>query len=347
MTWLEQQLREHRGTVVAVTHDRVFLERITSTVLEVEAGRITRHGNGYAGYQAAKAAERRRQQLEFEQWREELARNRRLAESNVVRLESIPRKLPLAVFGHGSFRTRTRGHGAVVRIRNAKERVRRLTAEPVAPPPDPLRFAAAPQRASEIEDGPVARLCGVVVGDRLRVGELCIAPGDRLLVTGPNGAGKTTLMRLLAGELAPDAGTVSVRGRVGHLRQQQAPWPARQTVLGAFADGRGHPDDRAEELLSLGLFRPAELGLRIGELSYGQRRRIELARLVREPADLLLLDEPTNHLSPALVEQLEQALTGYTGALVVVTHDRRLRSRFTGPRVEVRDGAVQSSLCRT
>nr|WP_221333437.1 TlrC/CarA/OleB/SrmB family ABC-F type ribosomal protection protein [Nocardia transvalensis] len=352
VAWLEQHLRDHRGTVVAVTHDRVFLERITATVLEVDAGRITRHGNGYAGYQAAKAAERRRRQLEFERWRDELARNRRLAESNVMRLEAIPRKAPLAVFGHGSFRSRGRGHGAVVRIRNAKERVTRLTADPVAPPPDPLRLTASPSRAGELADGPVAQLSGVTVGDRLRVDDLRIGQGDRLLITGPNGAGKTTLMRLLAGELAPDTGTVTVRGRAGHLRQQQTPWPASQTVLGAYAGGRGYPDECAEELLSLGLFRPAELGLRIGELSYGQRRRIELARLVSEPSDLLLLDEPTNHLSPALVEQLEEALAGYTGALVVVTHDRRLRTRLPGARLEVRAGALHdagahSSFCMT
>lgn len=78
----------------------------------------------------------------------------------------------------------------------------------------------------------------------------------------------------------------------------------------------------------------------MSELSYGQRRRIELARLVSEPVDLLLLDEPTNHLSPALVEELEGALTGYRGAVVIVTHDRRMRTRFTGTRLELNAGHV-------
>ncbi|MFE3001091.1 ATP-binding cassette domain-containing protein [Nocardia sp. NPDC059246] len=195
--WLEGQLRDHPGTVVAVTHDRVFLERITSTVLEVDAGAVARHGNGYRGYLTAKAAQRHRQQLEYQRWRTELARNERLAESNVVRLEAIPRKLPLAVFAAGPFRTRSRGHGAQSRIRNAKERVSRLTADPIAPPPDPLRFTA--------------------------------------------------------------------------------------------------------------------------EIS------------------TLLLDEPTNHLSPALVEDLEQALDGYPGAVVLVTHDRRTRQRFAGRRLELQN----------
>ena len=91
-------------------------------------------------------------------------------------------------------------------------------------------------------------------------------------------------------------------------------------------------------MLALGLFRPSDLGLRLTELSYGQRRRIELARLVSEPADLLLLDEPTNHLSPMLVEQLQEALTSFRGALVVVTHDRRLRATFTGSHLELDAG---------
>ncbi|MBB1262310.1 ABC-F family ATP-binding cassette domain-containing protein [Streptomyces sp. OF8] len=93
-------------------------------------------------------------------------------------------------------------------------------------------------------------------------------------------------------------------------------------------------------MLSLGLFEPDALRARIGELSYGRRRRVELARLVSEPVDRLLLDEPTNHLSPALVEELEAALADYPGAVVLVTHDRRTRARFTGARLQISEGHV-------
>jgi macrolide transport system ATP-binding/permease protein len=339
--WLEEHLRKHTGTVVAVTHDRLFLDRLTTTILEVDSGKVMRYGNGYEGYLAAKAAERQRRLLEYEQWRAELDRSRELITSNVARLDNIPRKLPFAVFGAGQFRMRGRGHGAMVRIRNAKERVARLTENPVAPPPEPLTFTAKITTEAALPKEAVAQLTDVRVADRLGIDSLRLGPGERLLITGPNGAGKTTLLRVLSGELAPDSGSVRVSGRVGHLRQEQTPWPQGMTVLQAFSSGRvGDIDEHTEALLSLGLFNPDDLLQRVQDLSYGQRRRIELARLVTEPVDLLLLDEPTNHLSPALVEELEKALTGYQGTVVVVTHDRRMRSRFNGARLTLRDGHV-------
>ncbi|WBB65537.1 TlrC/CarA/OleB/SrmB family ABC-F type ribosomal protection protein [Micromonospora sp. WMMD812] len=339
--WLEAHLRAHRGTVLTVTHDREFLGRVTTTILEVGEGTVARYGDGYDGYLAAKSAERQRRLQEYEDWRAELARNRKLAAANAVRLDAIPRKAPMAKFGHGAFRARGRDHGAMGRIRNAKERIERLTGNPVAPPPDPLVFAASITGADSQTPEATAELTGIRVADRLYVPSLRIGGAQRLLVTGPNGAGKTTLVRVLAGELHPDVGTVRTRGRIGHLRQQETLWPPDLTVPQAFAHGRaGDPDEYTDELLSLGLFRPADLRLRMGELSYGQRRRIELARLVSEPVDLLLLDEPTNHLSPALVEQLEEALADYPGAVVTVTHDRRMRARFTGTHLELRAGRV-------
>ncbi|MFJ2952576.1 TlrC/CarA/OleB/SrmB family ABC-F type ribosomal protection protein [Streptomyces sp. NPDC087226] len=346
--WLEAQLRAHRGTVLVVTHDRVFLERLTTTVLEAGAGRVTRYGDGYAGYRAAKAAERRRRLQEYADWRSELARNERLATGQAARLGAIPRKAALANFGHGGFRARGRAHGAMARVRNARERVERLTSNPVAPPPDPLAFSVHLGMPGDVRDStdtataqlPAIQLADVRVGERLRLDSLTLGRGGRLLVTGPNGAGKTTLLKLLAGELRPDEGTVRVTGRVGHLRQDETPWPHDLTVAEAFGLGRvGAADEHADALLSLGLFRPAELGSRMGELSYGQRRRVDLARLVSRPADLLLLDEPTNHLSPALVEELEEALAGYPGADVTVTHDRALRTRFRGAHLELPDTA--------
>lgn len=159
--------------------------------------------------------------------------------------------------------------------------------------------------------------------------DLALSAGDRLLITGPNGAGKSTLLRILAGELAPDSGLITRRGRTGHLSQQPDPGPAHRTAREAFGP------EGTERLLSCGLFAADRLDTPVGRLSTGQRQRLALAHLVAQPADVLLLDEPTNHLSLALAEDLEAALDHYRGALVVVSHDRRLLDRWRGARLDL------------
>ncbi|MEU7584141.1 ribosomal protection-like ABC-F family protein [Streptomyces sp. NPDC041068] len=329
--WLEDHLRAHRGTVLAVTHDRAFLDRVTTTILEVDGDTrsVRRYGNGYAGYLTAKAAERARHEREYEEWRAEVARHSALADANIGLLSAIPRKAPAAFSGAGAFRARSRAHGAMGRIRNARERLQRLTENPVAPPPRPLRFTAR----VEGEAAGAVELTDVRVPGRLAVeGTLRIGAGERLLVTGPNGAGKSTLLRLLAGELAAESGEMRRPARVGFLRQDNSLWQEGCSVLSFYGE------ERVEELLALGLFREADLRLPVRSLSVGQRRRLELALLVSRPLDLLLLDEPTNHLSPALVEDLEAALAHYEGTLVVVSHDRRLRAGFRGAHLALEEG---------
>ncbi|MFD0416918.1 ribosomal protection-like ABC-F family protein [Streptomyces sp. NPDC127108] len=326
VAWLEERLRAHRGTLVAVTHDRTFLDRVTDTILEVDhvTRSVRRYGDGYAGYLTAKAVERARHEREYEDWRAEVARQSRLADAGIGRLDAIPRKAPAAFSGAGAFRARSRAHGAMSRIRNARERLERLTENPVPAPPQPLRFTAGIEGTA---DGAV-EVADLRVPGRLALDSLRVPAGGRLLVTGPNGAGKSTLLRVLAGEVEPEpGGTVRRPARVGLLRQVAAPVSRAEgarSLLAAFGE------DRGDELLALGLFREADLRRPVGTLSTGQRRRLELARLVTRPYDLLLLDEPTNHVSPALVEDLEAALATYAGTLIVVTHDRRLRSGYRG-----------------
>ncbi|WET82941.1 ABC-F family ATP-binding cassette domain-containing protein [Amycolatopsis sp. QT-25] len=336
VAWLENHLRGHRGRIVAITHDRTFLSRVTTTILEVDADRRTvhRHGNGYAGYLAAKEAARARWVREYEEWRLEKARYERLADVNIDRFSAIPRKAPAAFSGAGAFRARSRAHGAMSRIRSARERIQRLDADAVQPPPQPLRFSARIATGEAEADRYVVKVDDVSVDGRLPRTSLSVLPGERILVTGPNGVGKTTLMRVLAGELAPSTGSAERAGRIGFLHQNGGLAGDARTVLAVFA-GDGDEDEAAERLLSLGLFRAPDLRKPVSDLSVGQRRRLELARLVTARTDLLLLDEPTNHLAPALVEEMEQALAEYSGALVVVTHDRRLRRTFEGRRLEL------------
>ncbi|MFJ7072091.1 ribosomal protection-like ABC-F family protein [Streptomyces sp. NPDC098781] len=342
--WLQEHLRAHRGTVVAVTHDRGFLERVATTILEVDrdARAVRRFGDGWAGYRAAKAAARRGAEQEHREWLEEVARIEELLDHAGRRLAGTgkdPRQ------GFGKHR---RSHEAKLggQVRAARERLAHLHRNPVPAPPQPLRFTAAMTVAGDERPEarlPLAELDGVAVGERLRLdGLLTVRPGQRLLVTGENGAGKTTLLRVLAGDLEPDEGTVRRPARIGYLAQELPARSTRLPLLAAFAAGRpGLPHEYAERLLALGLFREEDLHVPVAALSAGQQRRLQLARLVTRPADLLVLDEPTNHLALDLVEGLEAALAAYPGAVVAVSHDRGFREQFPGERLELRGGRTR------
>lgn len=337
--WLEDHLRAHRGTLVVVTHDRAFLEATTTVILEVDRDlrTVTRHGDGWAGYRTAKAAARRRWAQEHQEWLTELTRTEELLAAAGQRLRSAG-KDPGEGFGK-----HRRSHDAKLsgRVRAARTRRDALRAAPVSPPPEPLRFTAGISLATDATGTPqpLLALDSVTVGERLRLRALDVLPGQRLLVTGPNGAGKTTLLRVLAGDLAPDSGTVARRGRIGYLPQELPARLTRRSLLTTYAAGRpGPPEEYAGDLLALGLFRAEDLGVAVRDLSVGQQRRLALARLVTRPADVLVLDEPTNHIALDLVEELETALAAYEGAVVVVSHDRAFRGRFAGDVLELSEG---------
>ncbi|MGW6560033.1 ABC-F family ATP-binding cassette domain-containing protein [Streptomyces hydrogenans] len=332
LDWLEESLRSHRGTVVAVSHDRVFLEGVTTALVEVDTDRkaLVRHGEGYAGFRAAHEATRRRRQQEYEEWRAETERLEAYAEgaAHSVAAGRDMRDNNKMAYDRAGGRVQASVSG---RVRNARERLRRLRAEPVSEPAPPLAFTARPQAGAA--HGELLALRGVRVDERLAVDDLTLRAGERLLVHGENGAGKSTLLRVMAGRLTPDAGEVRRQGRIGFLSQEVTVRRPAEPLLTAFGHGLGlglDEDGLAERLLSYGLFRPDDLIVPLGALSAGQLRRLALARLLARPADLLLLDEPANHLALGLVEELERALEEWPGALVVVSHDRGLRRAFTG-----------------
>ncbi|MEU0370337.1 ABC-F family ATP-binding cassette domain-containing protein [Streptomyces sp. NPDC006283] len=330
LDWLESALLHHSGTVVAVSHDRTFLERVTTAVIEVDADRrtVARYGGGYEGFRTEQAAARRRWEQAYAEWCEETARLEEFAATTAhgVAVGRAIKDNNKMAYDRAGGRVQASVSG---RIRNAQERLRRLREEPVAKPPEPLRFTAGP--VSGAAAGELVTLSGVRVGDRLEVADLSVEAGEKLLIHGGNGAGKSTLLRVMAGLVEPDAGSVTRKGRIGFLAQEIPVNRPAEPVLPAFGRGLALTDEEcAELLLSYGLFRERDLHIAVGSLSAGQRRRLALARLLARPADLLLLDEPANHLALGLVEELEEALSRWTGALVVVSHDRLLRRRFDG-----------------
>lgn len=334
--WLEDRLAAHRGSVVVVSHDRVLLRKVATTVIEVDAERrsVTRYGNGYEGYLREKAAERQRWVQQYEAWLDAMEAEQRQA-------ATVSGKMGYARQRDGDkmgfdFKAGTWQKAASSKVRNAQERLRRLEESPVDRPPVPLRLAAEldVDPDPEAADVPVKVLDarGVAIPGRLEPTDFHADAGEKILITGPNGAGKSTLLSLLAGTLEPVEGTVTRPPRIGYLQQElELPKRPGLRLLPAFAAGLGgNIDEHAEALLRLGLFRTSEFHVPVGGLSAGQQRRLALARLLLGGYGTLIVDEPTNHLAPVLVEQLEEALAGFAGTLVMVSHDRALREWFAG-----------------
>ncbi|WP_426996811.1 ABC-F family ATP-binding cassette domain-containing protein [Pseudarthrobacter sp. N5] len=335
--WLETRLAAHRGTVVVVSHDRVLLRKVASTVIEVDAERraVSRYGNGYEGYLREKAAERQRWVQQYHGWLDSMAAERLQADTVAGKM-GYARQRDNDKMGF-DFKAGTWQRAATSKVRNAQERLRRLEASPVDRPPEPLRLTAdlspEPTLAGSTAEGvaaPVLEARGLAVPGRLAPTDFRVEAGQKILITGPNGAGKSTLLSVLAGTLEPAEGTVERHGRIGYLQQELEP-PKRPglRLLPAFAAGLGgNIDEHAEALLRLGLFRTSEFHVPVGGLSAGQQRRLALARLLLGGFTTMLVDEPTNHLAPVLVEELEAALAVFEGTLIMVSHDRALREWF-------------------
>nr|WP_179756993.1 ABC-F family ATP-binding cassette domain-containing protein [Kineococcus aurantiacus] len=333
--WLEDHLRSRTGTTVVVSHDRDFLDAVARELVEVDPHHehgVARYPGPYADYLLAKAAERRRWEQARAGWEAEVERLRTTGDVQARDVNHARARKDNDKMQH-DYRGERVQESIAARVRANAEKLRRLQEAEVPRPPEPLRFTAPPG-ASGRRGG--LRAEGVGVTGRLAPVDVHLGPTDRLLVTGPNGAGKSTLLEVLAGTLAPGTGTVRRRGRVGLLRQDPATDHGGRTVLATFASGRaGSAEEHARTLLRTGLFDRERLGVAVGKLSTGGRRRLDLARLLADRHDVLLLDEPTNHLAPQLVEELEAAIDAFAGAVVVVSHDRRFRRTFRGDVLEL------------
>jgi macrolide transport system ATP-binding/permease protein len=346
--WLADYLRQQRGTVLVVSHDRRFLDQIATQIAELDehTHQLRSYGGGYSDYLVWRQREQRAQAEAYARQQAEIATLRQQASHTTQRLATTrPRrdgdKLTYNFKGQ-------RAQGSMARdIRNAEQRLARILADPLPPPPEPLRFAADFAPAAQAS-GTLLRLDAVHVafGDQTIVREtsLDVGAGERLLIMGENGAGKTTLLRLLAGDLLPDQGTVwrSEQAAVGYLSQEDVLAQDERSVLAVYRAGRvGYAEALQAELLRFGLFRPADVQRPVCALSVGQRRKVQLACLLARPCNLLLLDEPTNQFSLDVVEQIEQALGQFSGAVVAVSHDRQFCAQFRGARWRLAAGQLE------
>ncbi|NEC65364.1 ABC-F family ATP-binding cassette domain-containing protein [Streptomyces sp. SID9727] len=336
--FVEEQLRAMPGPVVLAGHDRAFLDAVCTDLVDLDPAvdGPVRYGGGYSAYLAEKRAERARWERRYAEEQEEIGELRRSAAvtARQVAPDRGPRDSEKMGYGLRAGRVQSQ---IARRVRNATRRLDEAERRQVAEPPSPLRFRY-PERAEPPGPGTLVSLRGVRFPGRLAVDELDVEASDRLLVTGGNGTGKSTLIAVLAGRPVAFGEVVRRPGlSVGVLAQDSVFARPDRTVADTYVRVLGAERAELVPLLSLGLLREADLGKQVRQLSAGQRRRLALALLMARPPELLLLDEPTNHLSPALCDELEEALGPGPGAVVVASHDRWLRRRWRGR--EVRLGA--------
>jgi macrolide transport system ATP-binding/permease protein len=346
VAFLRDELVGWRGPVLFASHDRAFLDEVATSLVDLDPARtpsdprgsgagVAVFGGGFTDYLARKADERARWERRF------LDEERALADlSDVIartgddlRFTGVRRDNDKYI---GPFKGAKVEAQISRRIGNAERRIEELERTRVEPPPRPLVFSGIPAGFGALVEGePLVRLRDVTVEGRMTLERFDVLPESRVLVTGANGAGKSTLLSVLAGRLAVDRGTVARRKglRVGLLEQDVRFGDPEESPRSMYARTLG--EERAERvpLDSLGLLAARDLDRPVAALSVGQQRRVALALILARPPHVFLLDEPTNHLSLALASELEAALGGYPGAVVIASHDRWLRRRWTGAEI--------------
>ena len=304
--WLEGLIREFRGAVVVITHDRVFLDNVATRIAELDRGRLASYPGRFADYQRRKAEE-----LEAEE-KANARFDKVLAQEEVWIRKGVEAR-------------RTRNEGRVRRLESLRrERAARR---------DRLGNVQLAVDTGEKSGQMVAELHNVTkrYGSRTVVRDFStrIMRGDRIGLIGPNGAGKTTLLKLILGEIAPDEGTVrrGTRQQVAYfdqLREQLDPEAPLTEVISPGSDYVEIAGEKKHVIGYLGdfLFAPQRARSPVKSLSGGERNRLLLARLFARPANVLVLDEPTNDLDIETLDLLEELLAGYDGTLFLVSHDR-------------------------
>jgi ATP-binding cassette ChvD family protein len=310
VAWLEHFLHEYKGTVVAITHDRYFLDNAANWILELDRTRAFPWEGNYSGWLTQK------QQRLAQEEKSESKRQRTLARE----LEWIQMS-PRARQAKGKARL-----NAYEQLLN-EDTVEKIDRVEIYIPPGP-RLGNVVVEANGLRKG---------YGDQLLIDDLdfTLPPGGIVGVIGPNGAGKTTLFRMLVGQEAPDAGTLKVGDtvQIGYVDQSRESLSADRTVFDEITGGEdelvlGKRKINGRAYVSWFNFKGRDQQRKVGSLSGGERNRLHLAKLLQKGCNLLLLDEPTNDLDVDTLRALEEALLDFAGCAVVISHDRWFLDRI-------------------
>lgn len=321
--WLENYLRGINTPMVIVSHDREFLDRLCTKIVETERGISTTYPGNYSAYLQQKAEMRLAQGATYERQQKELVKQQEFIEK---------------------FRA------SATRSTQAKSREKQLDKVELVEAPvaslKTLKFSFPPSPRSGREVIVIEDLVHTYNNDILFLGaELIVERGDRIAILGPNGAGKSTLLRMIMGMEKFDEGKVELGKHnviPGYFEQNQAEaLDLNKTVMDTIHDEV--PDWKNEQvrtLLGQFLFSGDTAFKKVAALSGGEKARLALAKMLLTPANLLILDEPTNHLDIPAKEMLEDALQNYDGTVVIVSHDRYFISQVANKIVDIRDGEL-------
>jgi ATP-binding cassette ChvD family protein len=310
VAWLERHLLDYKGTVVAITHDRYFLDNVAGWILELDRGRGIPYEGNYSGW-----LEQKRKRLQTEA-KQESARQRTIEqELEWVRLNASARR--------NKPKARLNAYEALLaQDRNVKlDQVQ-------------IHIPAGPRLGGVVVEGEGLRKS---YGERLLIDDLSfnLPPGGIVGVIGPNGAGKTTLLRMITGQEQPDAGALRLGDTVelAYVDQSRDALDAEKTVWQEISGGQdqialGDRTVNSRAYVAGFNFKGSDQQKKVAKLSGGERNRLHLAKLLRTGGNLLLLDEPTNDLDVDTLRALEEALLTFAGCAVVVSHDRWFLDRI-------------------
>ena len=317
--WLEKFLQSYHGGVLIISHDRFFLDRVATRILELDGGQVTNYEGNYTYYMRVKNDRRAALQSAYEKQQE-----------HIKKTEEYIRR-----YKAGIKSKQARGRQSQL------DRLERI----VLPPEDAtfnyFAFHKPPEcaeRVAELED--VSWHYGDhAIFDHVN---LLIRNGDGVALVGPNGAGKTTLLRVLIGELESPTGRVKIGSRVkiGYFSQQHETLHPESTVLDEITYTFGIDEEQARKYLGAFLFHGDDVLRRIGDLSGGEQSRVAFLKLMLTGANFLVLDEPTNHLDIPAKETIEEALMAYPGTFLAVSHDRYFLDKVANCTLVLENGGL-------